>query len=65
MRFKGFMRRIIGSGEIEAFGFGLEHFKAAGLAPTPAAGMPVLEAYQLVNQWNKQQTNPRFIYCLE
>lgn len=65
MRFKGFMRKFLGGGIAEFCGFQSEHFKEAGLMPMPAAGMPVLEAHELVNKWNMGQTDPRFMYWLE
>jgi hypothetical protein len=57
------MRKILENGKQEQCPFEPEHFRAAGI--TPQAAMPVLEAYQLVNQWNQRQFNPRFIYWLE
>lgn len=63
MRFTGFMRTTIDSGIHEFCDFKPDHFRDAGI--TPQAGMPVLEAYQLVNKLNQSQVNPRFIYWLE
>ena len=65
MRFKTFMRRIIGETGPEVVPFGREHFTEAGLGYAPFAGMPILEAYELVNKWNRIQYAPRFIYWLE
>lgn len=65
MRFKKFNRRRLDTGTTETLGFESQHFHEAGVPYAPMAGMPVLEAYQLTNQWNQAQVNPRFIYWLE
>lgn len=62
MRFKGFMIQRIGDDRPEFREFKPEHYKRAGIAPQ-AAGMPVLEAYQLVNEFNKG--GQRAIHWLE
>lgn len=65
MRFKGFMRRFVDGSAPEFCGFGSEHFREAGVGFAPSAGMPLLEAHELVNKWNKSQITPRFVYWLE
>jgi hypothetical protein len=65
MRFKNFMRKFIGTGEVQALEFGPEHFQEAGILPAPWGGMPLLEAYQLINKWNRSQAEPRFLYWLD
>jgi hypothetical protein len=63
MKFKGFMRRCIGNGVAEFIGFQSEHFREVGVGYAPIAGMPVLEAHQLINKWNR--STARFVYWLE
>lgn len=64
MRFTGYMRKVIGEASpAELFPFEAQHFRQAGL--TPQSGMPVLEAHQLINGFNKGQETPRFVYWLE
>lgn len=40
-------------------------FRTVGLMPAMASGIPQLEAYQLVNQWNIEQQEQRFVFGLE
>lgn len=61
MRFKGYMRRLPGY-HPEFVEFDLYHYKAAGVGYSPAIGMPVLEAHQLLNWWNSLGT--RYVYWL-
>lgn len=65
MRFKGFFRKFVGTPGSEFINFGPEHFKQAGIGFAPSAGMPLLEAYQLVNKFNSGQHTPQFVYFLE
>lgn len=64
MRFKHYIRRSLEGGS-ETILFGPVHFADAGVGYSSVGGMPILEAYQLVNKWNLQQHEPQFIYCLE
>jgi hypothetical protein len=64
MRFKTFMRRKIGGGKTELLCFGPEHYKKAGIPYSPIGGMPVLEAYQIVNDLNRNQPQQSFVYYL-
>lgn len=66
-RFKGFLRQFVGlpghTPDPEFVEFTSEHFKTVGIAPQ-LSGMPVLEAYQLVNDFNRQAQEP-FVHWLE
>ncbi len=64
MRFKTFIRRQINCDRIDLFRFGPEHYKKAGIPYSPFGGMPVLEAYQLVNELNRTQSGHLFVYYL-
>lgn len=64
-RFKGFMRLILGHDQPEFIEFDATHYRAAGVPASTFAGMPILEAHELVNKWNSQQiAGQRFIYWL-
>lgn len=62
MRHKSFMCRNLATNETTEMHFGREHYTTAGVPFAPVAGMPVLEAHQLVNHWNQTQAN--FVYWL-
>jgi hypothetical protein len=64
MRFKTFIRRRINDDRNEFFRFGPEHYKKAGIPYSPFCGMPVLEAYQIVNDLNRNQAQHQFVYYL-
>jgi len=64
MRFKTFIRRQINGDRTEFIQFGPEHYKMAGIPYSPFSGMPVLEAYQLVNDLNRNQSQDQFVYYL-
>ena len=61
--FKGFMRQRVGDEQPEFQEFRPEHFQRVGIRPM-ASGMPVLEAYQLVNEFNRTQGAARFVHFL-
>ena len=61
-RFTKYFRRILENGELESLPFTREHYALMGLAPSVLAGMPVLEAYQLMNYWNANQHVQRYVY---
>jgi hypothetical protein len=65
MRFTHFLRRILSTGEVEKLPFDEPHFQEAGVPASKMSGMPILEAYQLVNKWNVQQGTQRFMFALE
>jgi hypothetical protein len=64
MRFKTFIRRQINDDRTEFVQFGPEHYKKAGIPYSPFGGMPVLEAYELVNDLNRNQSEHQFVYYL-
>ena len=64
MRFKSFVRKQIDGDQTEFIRFGPEHYKKAGIPYSPFGGMPILEAYQLVNELNRDQSDHQFIYYL-
>lgn len=65
MRPTYYLRKSVDSGSVERVPFERSHFAEAGVPPSLASGMPQLEAYQLVNNWNKVQMTQRFVYALE
>lgn len=65
MRPTHFLRRIVPTGDVQRIPFDSTHYKAAGVGYSPAVGMPTLEAYQLVNKWNVQQIEQKYVYALE
>jgi hypothetical protein len=64
MRFRTFVRRQFNGDRTELFRFGPEHYKKAGIPYSPICGMPVLEAYQIVNDLNRNQIEHQFVYYL-
>jgi len=64
MRFKTYVRRTVSGDQAESVHFGPEHYKKAGIPYSPFSGMPVLEAYQLVNDLNRDQSEHLFVYYL-
>jgi hypothetical protein len=64
MQFKTFTRRQINGDRIELFRFEQEHYRKAGIPYSPLSGMPVLEAYEIVNDLNRNQVEHQFIYYL-
>lgn len=65
MRYKYYLRRTIPSGEIQRLPFDAAHYKIAGVPFAQMGGMPVLEAFQLVNHLNVNQTSQTYVYGLE
>lgn len=59
-----YLQRTIVTGEIIEFPFMPNDYLNAGVLPSTAAGMPILEAYQLVNRWNVSQADQQFVYAL-
>jgi len=45
--------------------FAADDFQEMGVPASLMAGMPELEAFQLVNKRNKNQRQQRFVYALE
>jgi hypothetical protein len=64
MRFRTFIRKHIGGDRTESFQFGPEHFRKVGIPYAPSGGMPVLEAYEIVNDLNRSQAEHQFVYYL-
>lgn len=64
MRFKTFIRKQIDVDRTEFFRFGPEHYRKAGVPYSPFSGMPVLEAYEIVNDLNRNQAEHHFVYYL-
>ena len=64
MRFKSFVRKEVDGDQAEFIRFGPEHYRKAGIPYSPFGGMPILEAYQLVNDLNRDQSDHRFVYYL-
>jgi len=64
MRFQTFMRKQINDDRAELLQFGPEHYRKAGIPYSPFSGMPVLEAYEVVNDLNRTQTEHQFVYYL-
>ncbi len=64
MRFQTFIRRQIDGDRTELFPFRPEHYRKAGIPYSPISGMPVLEAYEIVNNLNRNQTEHQFVFYL-
>ncbi len=64
MRFRTFIRKQIDNDRAEFIQFGPEHYKKAGVPYAPYGGMPVLEAYELMNDLNRNQSEHHFVYYL-
>lgn len=60
-----YYQRILATGEVTVHPWHASHFREAGVSPMPLGGMPILEAFQLVNKWNISQTPQRYVYGLE
>lgn len=63
MRPTHYLRKTLASGEIARVPFDKSHYDEAGVPFSPLAGVPELEAHQLVNKWN-HQTDQRIVYAL-
>ena len=64
MRFQTFIGRQINGDQTELFRFEPEHYRKAGIPYSPFSGMPVLEAYEIVNDLNRNQAEHLFVYYL-
>jgi hypothetical protein len=64
MRFQTFTRKQIDGDRTELLQFGPEHYRKAGIPYAPFGGMPVLEAYEIVNDLNRNQAEHQFVYYL-
>ena len=59
-----YLCKVVSTGEVFERPFEPAHYREVGIAPRTLGGMPVLEAYQLVNRWNIVQASQRFVYAL-
>ena len=64
MRFQTFTRSKIDGDRTESFPFEPAHYRKAGVPYSPYSGMPVLEAYEIVNDLNRNQSDHQFVYYL-
>lgn len=62
MRPTHYLAKYLTSGETLSLPFDKSHFDEAGVPFSPMAGMPQLEAYQLINRWNTSQSDQRIVY---
>lgn len=62
MRHRLYKRLVLATGEVSHLHFEGAHFKEAGLPPMVLAGMPHLEALELINKWNRGCK--QFVYWL-
>lgn len=60
-----YLRKDLTTGDVAVKRFKPVDFRTVGLMPAMASGIPQLEAYQLVNQWNIEQQEQRFVFGLE
>lgn len=61
---KHYCCRSTRTGETEHnISFSARDFNDAGVPYASLAGMPILEAYQLVNRWNARQSH--YVYWIE
>lgn len=61
---KTYLARTVATGEVRELAFLPAHFREVGVAPAMAAGIPQLEAYQLINRWNIRQAVQGIVYAL-
>ncbi len=60
-----YLRRTLETDSIERLAFEPQHYSAIGIGYSPLAGLPELEAHQLINKMNSNQHIQRFVYTLE
>jgi hypothetical protein len=60
MRYKTYYKLLEFDPKPTVLPFSPEHYKEAGMPYSPEAGMPVLEAHQLVNKWNRKTSAFKF-----
>lgn len=65
MRPTHYLRKYLDTGSVERLPFDQSQYKEAGLPFSPLAGVPELEAHQLVNKWNINQNTQTYLYALE
>ena len=64
MRFKEYWIKNLSTNTVERVRFSANDFTECGLQYAPQSGMPLLEAYQLINKWNLQQSVQVYVYAL-
>ena len=64
MRQTHFLRRSLEDGEIQRIPFAPGDYQQAGVPYASVGGMPVLEAYQLVNNWNVSQAEQQYVFAV-
>ena len=65
MRPTYYLRKSLKTGDVKRIPFAADDFHEMGVPATLMAGMPELEAFQLLNKRNKNQRQQRFVYILE
>lgn len=64
MRHKTYLTKHLNTGIVEELPWGIEHFKKVGVSSL-LREMPILEAYQLINNWNLNQDPQTRVYALK
>lgn len=65
MRQTHYLKKTLKTGDVKRIPFAADDFQEMGVPATLMAGMPELEAFQLLNKRNKNQRQQRFVYTLE
>jgi len=65
MRPTYYLTKSLKTGDVKRIPFAADDFHEMGVPATLMAGMPELEAFQLLNKRNKNQRQQRFVYTLE
>ena len=65
MRQTHYLKKTLKTGDVKRIPFAADDFQEMGVPASLMAGMPELEAFQLVNKRNKNQRQQRFVYILE
>lgn len=64
MRHKTYLTKHLNTGIVEELPWDRNHFQKVGLSSDLSA-MPILEAHQLVNNWNLNQDPQTRVYALK
>jgi hypothetical protein len=59
-----YLKRTVITGEVVAVTFTKADYENVGVSYAPARGLPILEAFQLINGWNVSQDSQRTVYAL-
>ncbi len=65
MAHPSYLRKTVKTGKVERVLFSAEQYQRAGFSGVLLSGMPLLEAHQLINQWNVSQQKQESVYALE